>query len=669
MNKIMSKKGSPSDKDEQAPDLSALDFGPSWARPDKGRKNRGSDHGSDRSSDHSSSKGNSRSGSASGSARSPQSSKGGQRAHSQGDSRDYSRGNSRGGEAKGHGRDGARHTGKGHAGKDNRHGGAGRDHREGPPKGRGRGDFTKGDREQMHVVAAPEGVKARIMPIEEGLDAMAKQISATGRTHSVFDLAWLVLGSLDRFHVVFESDDQTLYRSETDHSVWQTKKECIAHLLSSGLFAKYYDEEMTEVDPPSGNFQSVARCGMSKKLIGPPNHHGYQQALLDLHRERFSSMPIERYKSKVIMEHGEEAVQEWLDAMSKQKRWRPKKLKSEEVQTEEEKNLEGEPLEEKAVEPIAQEDEVSAAVEAIAAVEAPAAVGETDQDKVELPASDEPQAAETQEAEASEPEVKAEESVGTEEVEETVAILDNHREVEQHFLAHGFEKEFYQGKAVSALANIPPKMISAGLMTLLKNTVAEEKRYPGNLASILCRQMSGRHLAVYKWKKRLHCGPARPRHVSKDIVMADRPGKMFQWVTDHAGGNIDELWKECLPAELDEATRHTWYHDLHWLINEGLVLLLSDGTLHAAKGQGDNEAQSKQAGGKKKAAKKKVAKKAANKDATNKATQKAEVKTEVKDDSIAAEEETKAVVENTSDQPDQSDQPDGGDSADVADKK
>ena len=370
MNKIMSEKGSNSNKEEQAPDLSALDFGPSWARADKGRKSHGSDRKS-HGSDHSSTKGNSRSGSASESTKSPQSRKGGQR------------GDSRGREVKGHSRDGARHSDKGHAGKDKRHGGAGRDHRGGAPKGRGRGDFTKGDREQMHVVAAPEGVKARIMPIEEGLDAMAKQISATGRTHSVFDLAWLVLGALDRFHVVFESDDQPLYRSESDHSVWQTKKECMAHLLSSGLIAKYYDEEMIEVDPPSGNFQSVARCGISKKLIGPPNHHGYQQALLDLHRERFSSMPIERYKSKVIMEHGEEAVQEWLDAMSKHKRWRPKEVQSEEVQSEEvqseevqsdeEKNLEGEPSEEKAVEPIAQEDEVSAPAEAVAPVEAPAA--------------------------------------------------------------------------------------------------------------------------------------------------------------------------------------------------------------------------------------------------------------------------------------------------------
>ena len=100
MNKVMSEKGSKSNKEEQAPDLSALDFGPSWARADKG----------------SSTKGNSRSGSASESAKSPRSRKGGQR----GDSR----GNSRGREAKGHGRDGGRHSGK-----DNRHGGAGRDHR------------------------------------------------------------------------------------------------------------------------------------------------------------------------------------------------------------------------------------------------------------------------------------------------------------------------------------------------------------------------------------------------------------------------------------------------------------------------------------------------------------------------------------------------------------
>lgn len=536
----MSKKGSTPDKGEPkgepTPDLSALDFGPAWARPDQGSKSRPA---------------------------------GKAKPHSGTPSRPSAP--SRGRQA---GHPGQRRGGP--AGRQDRDGESGGDRRGGHPKGRGRKDFVKGGRERKQV-PLPEGVSARIMPIEEGLDAMAKQISATGRTHSVFDLAWLVLGALERFHVIFESDDEPLYRSESDHSVWQGKKECMAHFWSSGLIHRYYDEEITQVDPPSGNFQSVARCGFSKQLIGPPNHHGYQQALLDLHRERFSNMPLERYKSKIIMEHGEEVVQEWLDAMCQRKRWRPKAEQTESEPVQEELEEAQAPVEEQAEEQVQQVEEPVLEAEAMDAGQSDDAVAQQEEQAV-----------------------KSEPASAVPAGEETVVILDNHREVEQHFFSHGFDQEFYEGKTVSALANIPPRMISPALMSLLRHTVGEEKRYPGNLASILCRQMSGRHLAVFKWKKRLHCGPARPRHVPDDLLMADRPAKLFHWVTEHPGGNIDKLWQDCLPADIDDATRHTWYHDLHWLINEGFVLLFSDGTLHAAKELGGTQSAEPKAGGKKK---------------------------------------------------------------------
>lgn len=570
----MSDKGSSSNKNEQAPDLSALDFGPAWARADQGKKG------------HGPAKGKSHSGSGSKPSRSPKARGGGKHDRGRPDNKQHHR----------NGND--------------------RERRGGPRKGRGRNDYSKGGREQRHVVAPPEGVKSRIMPIEEGLDAMAKQISATGRTHSVFDLAWLVLGSLDRFHVIFESEDQDLYRSKSDHSVWHSKKECMTHFVSSELVHKYYNEQITEVDPPSGNFQSVARCGLSKKLIGPPNHHGYQQALIDLHRERYSSMPIDRYKSKVIMEHGDEVVQEWIDSMCQQKRWRPKSEQAEQAVTEQTEEKDSDQPEVEQAEQTQEEQGSEMVPQEEAAIEETASKSSDDQPA----AVAEPQpGAESKIEPEIEPEVEKEveaevkPEVQPDTIDESL-ILANHREVEQHFLEHFFEKEFYQGKSISALANIPAKMISPGLMTLLNNTVAEEKRYPGNLASILCRQMSGRHLAVYKWKKRLHCGPARPRHASKDMIMADRPTVMFQWVTGHPGANIDQLWKDCLPADVDEATRHTWYHDLHWLINEGLVLLLSDGTIHAAKEQ-SVKPEPKQEEAKKAAKKavKKSAKKAAQK--------------------------------------------------------
>jgi len=565
----MSDNDSSTDSDKQLPDLSALSFAPAWAR-DKP-------------------KGQSRS----------RQNDGGERRDRGGRNQNRDRGQQ--GERRGGGGGGDRRRNSGSGGRDSR------DQRgyRGNQGGRDNRRDQRGGRERKPYVEAPEGMVARIMPIEEGLDALAKDIGATGRTHSVFDIAWLVLGELDRFHVIFESEDQLLYRSRKDHSLWLSQRECLTHFWNSGLSKKYYEEEVVEVDPPKGNFQSVARCGLSGTLIGPPNHHAYQKTLLDLHREKFSNMDLARYKSKVVMEHGEEAVQAWLDSMTKHTRWRPitEKIELEEAADGEVVKVEGVNVEEEA-----------------------AQVAEVSEKAPELVEASEAQVTETSEEVVEEAETPTEPSAPAEEV---VIILDTHIEVEQHFMSHGFDTEFESGKVMSVLANVPTKMIDPSLFTLLKTTVTEERRYPGKLASILCRQMSGRHLAVFKWKKHLHCGPARPRNVSKDTVMAERPTALFKWVSENPGGQIDAMWKELLAADVDDETRHQWYHDLHWLINEGILLLFSDGKLHAAK----ELAKKSQ-----KPAAKKTAKKAKSKKSKSKEEKSPEVKPAVTTESSPEEE-------------------------------
>ena len=500
----MSEKESSKNSGEALPDLSALNFGPAWARdkpsgtPSKKQGSRGErrdnrQDGGDRKS--------------------------GGREQRGGNQRDRRQGGGR------------------------RESSGGREYRGRRDSSQGQG--ARGDYNRKQVTPAPEGITARIMPIEEGLDALAKDIVATGRTHSVFDIAWMVLSELERFHVVFESEDQTLYRSKKDHSLWLYQKECMAHFWAKGVVNQYYDEEIVEVDAPKGNFQSVARCGLSGALIGPPNHHAYQKNLLDIYREKFSNMPLDRYKAKVKMEHSEEVVAEWMESMKKHVRWRPKSEAVETVETSAEK------AEELADETTVLEVASGSPNEAVDSAE-----GDSTPVVAVLP-----------------------------EIEEAVVILDSHLEVEKHFLSHGFDEEFEVGKVLSVLANVPTKMIDPGLFTLLKSTVIDERRYPGKLASILCRQMSGRHLAVFKWKKHLHCGPARPRQVSENVSMAERPSQLFRWVIENPGGKIDAMWEALLAKDVDDDTRHLWYHDLHWLINEGIVLLFSDGKLHAAKEQ------------------------------------------------------------------------------------
>ena len=82
-----------------------------------------------------------------------------------------------------------------------------------------------------------------------------------------------------------------MLRGKLDESLFLTREEAVRHLWQSELREQFIEEETIEVDPPTGNFQTVARCGMSGEWLGPPNFHSYQVNLRRLHRERFANCP------------------------------------------------------------------------------------------------------------------------------------------------------------------------------------------------------------------------------------------------------------------------------------------------------------------------------------------------------------------------------------------
>ena len=387
---------------------------------------------------------------------------------------------------------------------------------------RGRRDDDRRGHRAQEEIAPPEGFTAGVMPVEEGLDGLAKEIMAGGRTYSVFDLSKLVLGSRERFNVTFQSgkEDCGLIRCKKDGSLWLTREEAIRHFWQAEWRSDFYEEVTSEADPPKGNFQAIGRCGISGELLGPPNYHGYQTAVLQLHRERFGNMSLDAFKRKIKMEHGEEVVAEWMEKMAKRTAYRP--------------------------------------------------TGGTSGGADGLPIPVETETAET----ASTPELPA---------EQKTPCLEDPREVEKHFVQHHFEEAFQEAGRAWVGGNIRGNLLSPGLLTLLKHTVAEERRYPGKLTPILCRQLSGRHVAVFKWKRKLKAGPSRPHPVPEEIAIADRPLALLNWATTHSGRKLDLLWKDVLPEVISDKDKADWYHDLHWLLNQGYVLLMADSTIHRAK--------------------------------------------------------------------------------------
>ena len=165
-----------------------------------------------------------------------------------------------------------------------------------------------------------------IAPDPQAVHLIGKEIHQVARVYPLFDVAKILLAEKARCRAVYEAPEPhaPLIRGKLEETLFLTHEEAIRHLWNSELRNELIEEETIEVEPPTGNFQAIARCGVSGEWLGPVNFHSYQTNLRRLHRERFARMPFEVYASKVRTERGEEAVNAWLETMKQKTRWRIK---------------------------------------------------------------------------------------------------------------------------------------------------------------------------------------------------------------------------------------------------------------------------------------------------------------------------------------------------------
>lgn len=198
-----------------------------------------------------------------------------------------------------------------------------------------KGGKFHGDRDRREDTPPATGVRVTILPDIEAVHLIVREVHQVARCYPLFDVATTLLNKRERCHALFELKQSLppMWRATSGDALFLTREDAQAHLWHGPDRAEYLDEETIEVEPPSGNFQAVAKCGMSGKWLGPPNFHTYQTELRRLHRERFSHIPFEAYSAKVRTERGEEAVNAWIETMGKKTRWRAKGEDSEEAWT------------------------------------------------------------------------------------------------------------------------------------------------------------------------------------------------------------------------------------------------------------------------------------------------------------------------------------------------
>lgn len=183
-------------------------------------------------------------------------------------------------------------------------------------------DFRRGEpRERRAPRPLPE-IEASLRPEDKGVESLARQIRITGRAYPLFEIAQMILQKPERHQVLFSVKKnpqgqpiQPLFVCALDDTLWLSEDEAIAHVLKQH-FATFYQAERTATEPPKGKYTFVAQCGLSGRILGPPNHHDYQNQLRKLHSERFARMPFEEFKSRVRIVRDEEVVKKWVDDQS-----------------------------------------------------------------------------------------------------------------------------------------------------------------------------------------------------------------------------------------------------------------------------------------------------------------------------------------------------------------
>lgn len=412
---------------------------------------------------------------------------------------------------------------------DDKRGGEKRDDRN----QRGRREFQKGAPrrpEFQEQVAPAEGVGVSIFAEKSAIQLICKEIHQVARAYPLFDIAQTILSERERCLAVLEISEkhEPFYQCKLEDAIFLTKEEALRHLLQSTWKEQFIAEEQIEVDPPKGNFQSVAKCGISGALLGPPNYHAYQTEIRRIHRERFPEMPFESFQAKIRTDRSEEAVNAWLDSMKLQTRWRI---------------LGKEPV----------------ALEAPKAEEIPEAQpqGEIDPDaEIVAEEANEP-------APPSAPEYQ---------------WFTDRAEFERAIATEVLGKAFKQTRKAKVSAAIAGKNLSPGLLVRLKATGNHHRKHPAIIIPMICKALEAEHMPVFKRKGKLFTGPARPQALAADAVLAERPGQMVKWIRENPPAKLEGLWLAMLP-EGSTAPPQGYAADLFWLLQQGHILLFTDDTL------------------------------------------------------------------------------------------
>lgn len=159
------------------------------------------------------------------------------------------------------------------------------------------------------------------LPERRGLTPLAHRLGRSARAYSLFEVASLFLSKPDYYIIKLEApatlENFSFFQCSDCKAVFLDKEAASTHVFAKH-FDKFCKKDVKDGEAPKGNFVCVAKCGLSSILLGPPNYHGYNDKVAEVHRSRFPEMPLDAYRKRIETIHDPAVIEKWKEEMCKQ---------------------------------------------------------------------------------------------------------------------------------------------------------------------------------------------------------------------------------------------------------------------------------------------------------------------------------------------------------------
>ena len=175
----------------------------------------------------------------------------------------------------------------------------------------------------------PLEAEVKILPETKALGTIIRKLQSDTHAYKLKDLAYFFLDNPSSVLLKITPRRDAAGRSTPTPSSPVSFCQCKAcgfasteqgdvldHIVSAHL-GEYYDSKEVECEPPKGNFNCVAKCGLSGVLLGPPNIHEFNAVVKEMIRTRYPEMSDEQYRAHIEMVRDADTIEEWRKTATK----------------------------------------------------------------------------------------------------------------------------------------------------------------------------------------------------------------------------------------------------------------------------------------------------------------------------------------------------------------